>query len=174
MVTVIKLFTDGCGQAFASANKRKPPPGSAWGRASHAHLETVSCLVPRSAHLHGFDHSLPQVLRNRTSAPPTPEKENRYRENPPISKPVGIPQFNSSGNRSWCPCLGLFGLSMRGYAVLNNLPYERFSIASSDAHRRSRRQRRSTPRRALRERLAFFLIAQRKFVRSRMRPRSVR
>ena len=30
------------------------------------------------------------------------------------------------------PCL--FGLGVRSKAVLNNLPYERFSIASSDAH----------------------------------------
>ena len=30
--------------------------------------------------------------------------------------------------------LCLFGLGVRGQAVLYNLPYERFSIASSDAH----------------------------------------
>src|SRR5215510_3224602 len=34
------------------------------GRA-HAHLVTVGRLVPRRAHLHGFDHPLPQVPRIR-------------------------------------------------------------------------------------------------------------
>src|SRR5262247_937457 len=30
---------------------------------THAHLVTVRCLVPRRTHLHGFDHTAPQVCR---------------------------------------------------------------------------------------------------------------
>src|SRR5271165_3845121 len=41
---------------------------------AHAHLETVSRLVPRGAHLHGFDHPLPQVCRIRLRHCPPPKR----------------------------------------------------------------------------------------------------
>ena len=59
---------------------------------THAHIEAVGRLAPRRAHLNGFDHAFPQVLRLRLRHRPPPHRRIESIPKDTLThNPMGIP-----------------------------------------------------------------------------------